>query len=58
MNKPLCDQDMWKDIWVCLQKYKVILNVFHVLTHKALILLRNQEANALARVQTLDLTLQ
>lgn len=45
MNKPLWDQDAWKDIWV--------LTVFHVLVHEALTLPGSQEADALAQIRAL-----
>lgn len=53
MNKPLCGQDIWKDIWVHLQEPEAVLTVIHVITHKALIPAGNQEADALTWVQVL-----
>ena len=41
------------DIWVCLQEPEAILPVFHVLARKALTPPGNQEADALAWVQSL-----
>lgn len=49
MNQPLWSQDIWKDIWVCLQETEVVFTICHIPTHKVLTPTGNQEANALAQ---------
>ena len=50
VNKPLWGQDMWKDIWVCLQEPEAVLTLFQLPAHKVLTPLGNQEVSALAQV--------
>lgn len=47
MSKPLCGQDVWRDVWVHRQEPEVVLTVFHILAHKALTPSANQEADTL-----------
>ena len=49
MNEP-CGVRVCEDIWVQLQDPGPVLTVFHVLVHKALIPLDDQEADALAQI--------
>lgn len=49
MNEPLWGQDIWTDVWVCLQS-EAVLTVFYIPAHKALIPPGNQAADALAWV--------
>lgn len=53
MNKPLWGQDMWKDVWVHLQKPEAVLTVFHIPAHKVLTPSDNQEPDVLAGVRAL-----
>ena len=53
MNKPLWDQNIWKDSWICLQESEAVLTVSHVPDHKVLTGPDNHESDAPAWVQAL-----
>lgn len=53
IHKPLWGQDMWENIWHCLLDPEAAPTVLHVPAHKALTPPGNQEAGALACMQTL-----
>lgn len=53
MNKSLWEQEMWKDIWVRLQKPETNLDVFHVSAHKASTAPGNQGEDALGKIGAL-----
>lgn len=52
MNKSLWEKEMWKDIWVHLQKPEIDL-VFHVSAHKASTAPGNQGEDALPKIGAL-----